>query len=497
MIVTFIGAGSIGFTRRLIADLLSVPEFRHVTLRLQDISQRNLGMVAQLVRKDLAANQHPARLETTTDQAVALRDAGYVFNTARVGGLDGFQHDVNIPLTYGIDQCVGDTICAGGIMYAQRGIPMILKLCEDIHEHAAPDCRLLNYANPMAMMTWAANTTGGVDTIGLCHGVQDGRRLIAKVFQLSSEEVDIVCAGINHQTWYIDIRHRGKDLGGQLLAALEAHPFFRHQEKVRIDILRRFGHFSTESNGHLSEYLAWYRKRPDEVKQWMGDHSWINGETAGYLRNCIEGRNWFDTVFPKWLRGPARSFVAERRSEEHGSYIIESMETGRTYHGHFNRVNDDTISNLPADAIVEAPGHVDGNGLHMTTGLALPLGCAAICKQSIEVQRLAVAAAVAGDDQLLRQAMLLDPLVGAVCTPPEVWQMVDEMLVAQARWLPQYKQAIVAAEKRLNTGKTIQTRDYRGAARKPVASLASMQRRAADLEQNTPPHDESRPDRDT
>ena len=338
-------------------------------------------------------------------------------------------------------------------MYGQRSIPMILDLCSDIRTHAAPGCRLLNYANPMAMLTWAANTTGEVDTIGLCHGVQDGRRLIAKAVGVPPEEIDVVCAGVNHQTWFLEIRHGGRDLTRELLALLENHPFVGQQEKVRIDVLRRFGHFSTESNGHLSEYLAWYRKRPEDVQRWSGDHSWLYGETGGYLRVCQEGHRRFQTEFSKWLQGSPRLFDSDKRSEEHGSYVIESLETGRNYEGHFNRVNGATIKNLPEDAIIEAPGRVDGEGLHMREGITLPLGCAAVCKQSIEVQRLAVTAALSGDDQLLRQAMLMDPLVGAVCSPPAVWQMVDELLVAQAEWLPQYQHAIAAAQRRLTNRK--------------------------------------------
>ncbi len=381
-----------------------------------------------------------------------------------------------IPLKYGIDQCVGDTLCAGGIMYGQRGIAEMLAICKDIRETAAPDCLLLNYANPMAMMTWACNHYGGVNTIGLCHGVQGGHWQIAEAFGLPKKEVDIICAGINHQTWYISIKHKGEDLTGKLLEAFEQHPEFRKTEKVRIDMLRRFGYYSTESNGHLSEYVPWYRKRPDEIKDWIDLGSWINGETGGYLRVCTEGsRNWFETDFPNWLKEKPMEFTAENRSEEHGSYIIEGLETGRVYRGHFNVVNNGVIANLPADAIIEAPGYVDRNGINMPQVGDLPLGCAAVCNVSISVQRLAVEAAVHGNDFLLRQAMMMDPLTGAVCNPQEIWQMVDELLVAQEQWLPQYEEAMTAAKKRLATEKLLPTNpDYKGAARIKVKSVAEM-----------------------
>jgi alpha-galactosidase len=473
--VAFIGAGSIGFTRKLLQDLLSVPEFKNIGIAFTDINERNLEMVTQLCQRDIDANGLNIKIQSTTNRREALKDAKYVFNVVRIGGLEAFKLDVDIPLKYGIDQCVGDTLCAGGIMYGQRGIPAVLEFCRDIREVARPDCIMLNYANPNAMITWACNKYGGVKTIGLCHGVQGGHGLIADALGLKQEEVDIICAGINHQTWYISIKHKGKDMTGELLSALEKHPKYSRTEKVRIDMLKRFGYFSTESNGHLSEYVPWYRKRPNEIKDWIDLSVWINGETGGYLRVCTEGRNWFETDFPNWLKEEPKKFGSEYRGQEHGSYIIEGLETGRIYRGHFNVVNNGTITNLPDDAIVEVPGYADYNGINIPKVGDLPLGCAAVCNASISVQRLAVEAAVHGDDMLLRQAMMMDPLVGAVCNPPEIWQLVDEMLVAQTQWLPQYKKAIEEAKKRLESGNLIPTRsNYEGAARLKVKTIEEM-----------------------
>jgi alpha-galactosidase len=462
MKVCIIGAGSIGFTRGIVRDILCVPEFRDIEFAFTDINQRNLDMVYQLCQRDIESAGLPTMLAATTNRRDAIKGAKYVFSVVRVGGLEAFQTDVDIPLKYGVDQCVGDTLCAGGIMYGQRNIPVILDFCQDIREVAAPGCRFLNYANPNAMNTWAANKYGGVDTIGLCHGVQHGHHLIADALGLPQREVDIICAGINHQTWYISIKHKGEDMTGKLLAALENNPKYSQAEKVRIDMLRRFGCFSTESNGHLSEYLPWYRKRPDDLANWIDLGNWTGGETGGYLRVCQERRNWFETDFPEWLQAPPHTFRPEDRGNEHGSYIMEALETGRLYRGHFNVVNRGTITNLPPDCVVEVPGYVDYNGVNIPRIGDLPLGCAAVCSASVTVQRLAVEAAVHGDDMLLRQAMMMDPLVGAVCNPPEIWQMVDEMLVAQERWLPQYQQAIGDAKKRLASGQLVPTRDYRG-----------------------------------
>jgi alpha-galactosidase len=437
-------------------------------------------MTTQLMRRDIEANGVAATVEPTLNRREALEGANYVLCFVRVGGLEAFVTDVDIPLQYGVDQCVGDTLGPGGIMYAQRGIPVLLDFCKDIRD--------------VAMLTWACNHYGGVKTIGLCHGVQGGHWQIARAIEswaklkgligeeekVAKKDVDIVCAGINHQTWYVQIRWRGIDMVPNLLEAFESVEDFRRTEKVRIDMLRRFGYYSTESNGHLSEYVPWYRKRPSEIIDWIDMGSWINGETGGYLRVCTEGRRWFEHDFPNWMSAPANEFTAEKRGEEHGSYIIESLETGRVYRGHFNVVNNGVITNLPDNCIIEAPGYVDRNGINMPVVGDLPLGCAAVCNASVSVQRLAVQAAIHGDAQLLKQAMMMDPLTGAVCNPPEIWQMADDMLIAGEPWLPQYASAIAAARARTER---LPTRDYQGAARLATKTVEEMEARAEEQRQ--------------
>jgi alpha-galactosidase len=300
--ICIIGAGSVGFTKKLCSDILKVPEFEDIEIALTDLSAHNLDMIAQIIRRIVEVNGLKTRVSATTDRRAALEGARYVMNCVRIGGLEAFADDIRIPLKYGVDQCVGDTICAGGILYGQRGIPAMLDFCADIRAVAETDALMLNYANPMAMMTWAALDHGGVRTVGLCHGVQNGHRQIATALGVPMAEVEIVCSGINHQTWYLEIRHNGRKIGrDELLAAFERHPQFSEQEKVRIDVLRRFGFYSTESNGHLSEYLPWYRKRPEEIRDWISMDDWIHGETGGYLRYSTENRNWFEQDFPKFL----------------------------------------------------------------------------------------------------------------------------------------------------------------------------------------------------
>jgi alpha-galactosidase len=472
--ICIIGAGSVGFTKKLCQDILKVPEFEDIEIALTDVNAHNLDMIAQIIRRIVEVNRLKTRVTATTDRRRAIDGARYIMCCVRIGGLEAFADDIRIPLKYGVDQCVGDTICAGGILYGQRGIPAMLDFCKDIREVAEPGALLLNYANPMAMMTWACIDAGRVNTVGLCHGVQNGHGQIARALGLPIKEVDIVCSGINHQTWYVDIRHKGRKIGkDELLAGFEAHPVFSKQEKVRIDVLKRFGVYSTESNGHLSEYLPWYRKRPDQIMDWISTDEWIHGETGGYLRYSTENRNWFETDFPVFLEEAGKSLAEYERTDEHASHILEALETGRVYRGHFNVKNGGIIKNLPEDCIIESPGFVDRFGINMVEGIELPMAAAATCSVSVSVQRMSVQAALTGDVDLLKQAVLHDPLVGAICTPEEVWQMVDEMLVAQAQWLPQYADAIPAAKERLKNPK-VKTRDWEGAARLKVRSVEDL-----------------------
>ncbi len=501
--IAMLGAGSIGFTRRLMHDLLAVPELADTTFALMDIDPMNLEMVTQLCVRDIQANRLPAKIVSTLDRREAIQDADYIICMIRQGRLEAFQLDIDIPLKYGVDQCVGDTICAGGIMYAQRTIAELLSICKDIREVAKPGALFINYSNPMAMNTWACNLYGGVNTVGLCHGVQGAhwqitrciemwakeQGLIPPDYEMHRREVDVIGAGLNHQTWFVNVWWRGRDMIPLLPELFSRHPEYQRTEKVRIDVLKRFGYYSTESNGHLSEYLPWYRKRPDEIINWIELSSWINGETGGYLRVCTEGRNWFETDFPQWLAAaPPAVGPGSKRSEEHGSFIIEALETGRIYRGHFNVVNRGRITNLPADCVVEIPGYVDRTGLHTPVVGDLPLGCAASCSASVSVQRMGVEAAVKGDVSLLKLAMLHDPLVGAVCNPEEVWQMTDELLVAQAQWLPQYAAEIPAAAARLaeaeRNGTRVKTHEWQGAARLHVKTVEEMAADAATARAN-------------
>ena len=353
--IAMIGAGSIGFTRRLMRDILAVPELADTTFSLTDISEHNLDMVAQFCRRDIEFNNLPARVESTPDRRRAIADADYIICTIRQGGLEAFQTDIDIPLKYGVDQCVGDTICAGGIMYAQRTIPALLDFCSDIRELAKPEALFLNYSNPMAMNTWACNQYGGVRTIGLCHGVQGAHWQIAahrswakregpdrpRIDKMHRHEVDVVAAGINHQTWFIQVQWRGMDMMPQLARAVRAaSEVSRKTEKVRIDVLERFGYYSHRIE-RAPERISAVVSQAHRARSSSGS-TCRAGSTARPADTCAsapKGGNWFETDFPNWLKEEPPKIRPHDRSEEHGSYIIEALETGRTYRGHFNVIN--------------------------------------------------------------------------------------------------------------------------------------------------------------
>ena len=436
--IAMIGAGSVGFTRKLVMDVLAIPELRDTEFRLMDISEENLEMAASLCRKMISDNKLPAKVIATTNRKAALDNADYVFCTVRVGGLEAFAHDIEIPLKHGVDQCVGDTLGPGGIFYALRTIPVMMDIARDMRE-VCPNALMLNHSNPMAMNTWALRKEGGISVVGLCHGVQGGAWQIAEALGVPCDELEFVCAGINHQTWFVKVAHKGQDLTDKILPAFKSNPELMKHEPLRIDVLERFGYYSTESNGHLSEYLPLYRKgAKDQKDKWIDYSVWAGGETGGYLRACRESQDDYQTNYPKWLSGELDQIKLGQRSPEHGSYIIEALETGRRYWGCFNVENTGLITNLPDGCTVELPCIVESNGIQPTFVGDLPLQCAATCRASVGVQQMTVEAALRGDRELAKLAALHDPLTSAICTPEEVWAMCDEMFEALAPWLPQF-----------------------------------------------------------
>jgi alpha-galactosidase len=476
--VVFIGAGGAGWTLGLSRDILTVPELRDTVFCLTDIDPERLEITRCALQKDIDRHSLSARVTATTDRREALKDADYIINAVRVGGIEMCKYDVEIPLKDGVDQCIGDTLGPGGIMYAQRGIPVVLDFCKDIREVAKPGAWFLNYVNPMSAITWAVKKYARVNVLGLCHGVQHTAEMLARVLKVEPDEFDYLAAGVNHMTWFLKLMRKGNDITPSLPKAFEKcdDKELLDTEKARIDLLLRTGYFATESNGFTTELLPWYRKNRQSISDWIslreGHHA---GETLGGLRFNMELQEFYKHCERNAYQAPELPLDQKSRSYEHASYIIEAMETGRIYKGCFNTVNHGAISNLPDDAIVETPCSVDQAGVHVARVGNLPLPCAAICNSMISVHRMAMEAAVTGDATLLKQAMMMDPLTGAVCSTPEIWQMTDELLVAQAEYLPQFADAIRQAKINLKTMPKRKDVDLWPPTRKKPRTYAEMQ----------------------
>jgi alpha-galactosidase len=430
--IAMIGAGSLVFCKTLMEDFLGTPALAGSEYRLMAPTHRRLDRMHAFVERMLRDNGVRATVTATTDRREALRGADYVVVMIQVGGIDAFQHDYEIPMKYGVDNCIGDTMGPGGIFRAQRHIPALLEIAAEMRE-LCPRALLLNYANPMAMCCWALGTVPGLRFVGLCHGVQTTMDLIASYTDCRKEEIDFVAAGINHMAWFLRLEKDGVDLYPLLRSNFE-RPGYYANEKVRGEVLRHFGYFMTESTGHLSEYLPYFRKNPKALELYC-DEPGFGGETGAYYRYSREVDSKFQTVDPLSIEttrlGP--------RSAEYCAHIIEAEVTGRTFRLNGNVRNDWYITNLPNDCCVEVPVYVDRTGLHPTHVGALPSPLAALNMTNVLVQGLSVEAALSGDTELLVQAVALDPLAAAVLTLREIRDMTSEMLEAERPWLPQFE----------------------------------------------------------
>jgi alpha-galactosidase len=439
--ITLIGAGSVVFTRNLCSDILLTPALQESTIALMDIDPERLKQAQSLVQAIVDQRGLKAQVEATPDRREAVRDAGYVITTFQQGGLDAYALDIEIPQRYGVEQCVGDTLGPGGVFRALRTIPVLLELCDDVDD-LAPDALLLNYVNPMAANCWAVDAATGRPHVGLCHSVQGTSEMLARWIDVPYHEVIFICAGINHQAFFLEFRQDGQDLYPQLWEAIE-RPEVYGEEPVRIELMKHFGYFVTESSGHASEYVPYFRKNGRMVEEDLVPrfkdpvNYWFDfGRTGGYLRHCIDRFAQAQKEYQELLAG-VKDLPTER-THEYGSYIIEAIETNRPVRINGNVPNWGSIPNLPQDCCVEVPCLVDGNGIQPTAVGALPPQLAALNRTNINVQELIVEAALTGDVEAVHHAVMLDPLTAAVCTLPQIRAMVEEMLEAQAQWLPQF-----------------------------------------------------------
>ncbi len=429
--IALIGAGSLVFCKTLMSDFLATPALRGSEFRLMALTHTRLDKMQAFVQRMIQDNKLEATVTATTNRREALDGADYVIVMLQAGGVEEFRQDYEIPLKYGVDQCIADTLGPGGVFRALRHIPALLEIANDMRE-LCPRAILFNYANPMAMCCWALGRVPGLQFVGLCHGVQTTMDLIASYSGVPKDEIDFLAAGINHMGWFLKLEHRGRDLYPILRENFEK-PGFYVNEKVRGEVFRHFGYFMTESTGHLSEYLPYFRKNQKALELYCDEPS-FGGETGAYYKYCAMLADKFARTDPLSIESTALG----PRSAEYASHIIEAKETGRVFRLNGNVRNDGYITNLPAGCCVEVPIFVDRLGLHPIVVGNLPPQCAALNMSNVTVQGLAVEASFTGDPELVMQAVALDPLTAAVLTLREIREMVAEMLAAESRYLPQF-----------------------------------------------------------
>jgi alpha-galactosidase len=442
-------------------DILSFPELAGATISLHDINDERLStseIVAHRLAKSLDVQP---TIEATTDRRAALDGADYAISMFQIGGYEpSTVVDFEVPKKYGLRQTIADTLGIGGIMRALRTIPVMLEMGRDMEE-LCPDVLHINYANPMAMLCWAVSRATSIKTVGLCHSVQGTAMELARDIDVPIEEINYLCAGINHMAFYLRFERESKDLYPLIRKVVEDDRV-PARNRVRYEAMMRLGYFVTESSEHFSEYVPWFikRDRPDLIERY-------NIPLDEYIKRCemqIGGwqlmRSYLETgvkpskdeVREMLENAGAEPFVIEQamhfvdrmdldevvRSHEYGSLIIHSAETGAPRIIYGNVPNDGLIDNLPQDCIVEVPCVVDKNGVQPTRIGTLPPQLAALMQTNINVQALTVEAALTGEREHIYHAAMLDPHTAAELDLDQIWSLVDDLIEAHGDWLPEY-----------------------------------------------------------
>jgi alpha-galactosidase len=432
--IAMIGAGSVVFCKTLISDILATPSLVDSEFALMSPTETKLRRMESFVRRMIKDNRLPATVSATTDRRAAIEDADFVVVMIQVGGFDAFGLDYNVPLKYGVDQCIGDTLGPGGIFRGLRHIPVLKDIATDMGQVAKPGAIMLQYANPMAANCLALGRVSDVPFVGLCHGVQTTLDLIAGYCGIKDKnDITFTCGGINHMDWFLKLEHQGRDLYPELREMFEKPEYYKN-EKVRGEVFRHFGYFMTESTGHLSEYVPWFRKNKHALDLYC-DEPAFGGESGAYYK-------WGKTMAEKYAAVDPLQFESSQidaRSVEYCSWIMEAVATNKPFKFMGNVRNDNYITNLPNGCCVEVPTFADAAGLHPATIGKLPPQCAAACMTNVNVQDLTAEAALSGDPEHIVHALALDPLTAAVCTLKQIRDMATELLESQRPWLPEFQ----------------------------------------------------------
>lgn len=437
--ITFIGAGSTVFAKNLIGDILSYPELANSTLALHDIDAERLKTSEIVAHKLADSMQAQPTITATLDRREALDGADYAIAMIQVAGYEpGTVIDFEIPKKYGLRQTIADTLGIGGIMRGLRTIPVLLEMCRDMEE-LCPDVTFLQYVNPMAMNCWAINRASSIKTVGLCHSVQGTASHLAKDIGVPFDEVNYLCAGINHMAFYLKFERNGQDLYPHIAGVAESgkmpqrpHMTGMIPDTVRYEMFKRLGYFVTESSEHFSEYVPWFIKRdkPELIEQ-------FNIPLDEYINRCKMQIAMWENM-RTYLEDESTT-IEHERSMEYGSQIIHSLETGEPSVIYGNVNNAGLIDNLPEGCCVEVPCLVDKNGVQPMKVGTLPPQLAALMQTNINVQSLTVEAALTGKREHIYHAAMLDPHTAAELSLEQIWQMVDELIEAHGDWLPSYQ----------------------------------------------------------
>ena len=431
--ITFLGAGSTVFARQLMTDVLQVEGLDEGCFALVDLDAERLELAHQLAERLIAQSGKHWSVRASTERRDLLAGSDFIINSIEVAGLANVRHDFDIPMKYGINQCIGDTIGPGGIFKALRTGPAWLDILHDA-ERLCPQAWVLNYTNPMSILTLVALKGSTMRTVGLCHSVQGTSRQLAGYLNVPYEELEWRCAGINHNAWFTELRHNGQDMYPRLREAVQ-DPEIYERDPVRFEIMRYFGAFVTESSGHFSEYVPYFRKRPELIERYC--RSGYLGETGFYANNWPAWRQGNDAYIRALLENEQP--LPFNRSHEYGSYIVETIELHRPTVIYGNVQNTGLIDNLLQDGCVEVACLVDQSGVQPCHFGPLPEQLAALNRSHMAVHSLMCESLLNKNKEAARYALLLDPLSAAVCSPAEISALFDEMWETERDYLQYFE----------------------------------------------------------
>lgn len=427
--ITFLGAGS-AFAPRLAIDIFKIPGLDSGEFCLVDIDEERLELSLKATRKINERLGKNWKISAETERRKIIENSDYIINCIEVSGIETVKFDYEIPLKYGVDQCIGDTIGPGGIMKALRTVPPWLEILKDVEE-LCPEAAVLNYTNPMSIMTLAGLQSSRTHLVGLCHSVQGSSNDLAAYLDIPYEELKWKCAGINHMSWFTELKHKGKNMYPVLKKKVREDKELYEKDPVKFEIMLHFGYFVTESSGHFSEYVPYFRKRPELIKKYCRER--YLGESGFYAINWPGWRKELDEWRKKITEG--KEEIKLERSPEYASQIIESMEFNKPSVIYGNVLNKGLIENLPFNQVAEVPCLVNKNGITPTYFGSLPPQLASLCRSNMAVYELTVKGIQEKSYDALLQALSLDPLTSAVCSLEEIRNMFNELLEAEKDYL--------------------------------------------------------------